>query len=96
MIICAAIKIEHADNEGNLLEPIIICGYRHGYIYKNFKYLDINRINDIQGFITHEGEFLNREEAYSHAYNCGQLNIHNQWYRKDNDLSNELYSEDLY
>ena len=96
MIICAAIKINHTDNVGNPLEPLIICGHRHGDCYKVIKYLDINRISDEEGFITNGGAFVDREIAYRHAIECGQISVHNKWYRKDNEVPDELYSEDLY
>ena len=96
MIICAAIKIEHNDNIGNPLEPIIICGHRHGDCYKILRYLDINRVSEEQGFINHYGVFIDRVKAYREAETCGQINAHNQWYRKDNEVPDELYSEDLY
>lgn len=95
MIICAAIKIEHNDNVGNPLEPIIICGHRHGDCYKIIKYLDINRVSEKQGFINHKGAFLDRKEALAHARECGQLNETTRYYQEDHNI-NELYSEDLY
>ena len=96
MIVCAAVKVNHTDNTGNPLEPLIICGHRHGDCYKVIKYLKINRISDEEGFITNGGAFVDREVAYRHAVRCGQINAHNKWYRKDNKVPNELYSEDLY
>lgn len=95
MIICAAIKIEHNDNVGNSLEPIIICGHRHGDCYKIIKYLDINRVSEEQGFINHKGEFLTRQEAFEHAKEIGQCNATQRWYWEDHN-QDELYSEDLY
>lgn len=96
MIICAAIKISHTDIMGNPLEDLIVCGHRHGNCYQVEKYLDLNILNVTEGFITNKGAFVDREVAYKHAINCGQLTAHNKWYRKDNKLPNELYSEDLY
>lgn len=95
MIICAAIKIQHNDNIGNPLEPIIICGHRHGDCYKIIKYLDINRVSEEQGFINHKGEFLTRQEAFEHAKEIGQCNATQRWYWEDHN-QDELYSEDLY
>lgn len=96
MIICAAIKINHTDNFGNPLEPLIICGHRHGDCFKIIRHLDINRISEEQGFINHCGVFIDRVTAYREAKSCGQINAHNQWYREDNKVPDELYSEDLY
>ena len=96
MIICAAIKIEHTDNVGNPLDSLIVCGHRHGDCYNTIKYLDINRVSVIEGFIDNKGDFYSRERAFIHADICGQINKHNQWYRDDNKIPRELYSEDLY
>ena len=97
MIICAAIKIEHTDITGDKeLEPIIICGYRHGNCFEIAKRLHCNISKYTEGFINHKGVFLDRCEAYREAKTCGQINAHNQWYRKDNKVPDELYSEDLY
>lgn len=95
MIICAAIKIKHNDNVGNPLEPIIICGHRHGDCFKVVKYLDINRVGCVQGFIDHTGKFLDRKEAFEHVKEIGQYNATQRWYWEDHN-QNELYSEDLY
>lgn len=40
-----------------------------------------------QGFVNHRGEFLNREEAKTHAKNCDQI---------DPDFEGVLTSEDLW
>lgn len=95
MIICAAIKI----HTNTLPEPTIIPCWRHGCGYDLLKELVPNRDSYrvlAEGFINHKGEFLNREEAYKYAIDCGQITKYNQWYREDNELPNELYSEDLY
>ncbi len=95
MIICAAIKIEHTDIMGNKLEPLIVCGHRHGDCLKISQHLNLNIIKKVQGFINHKGEFLNRKEALAHAIECGQLTETHRYYREDNGID-ELYSEDLY
>ena len=95
MIICAAIKIEHTDNVGKPLEPIIICGHRHGDCFKILRYLDINRVSEKQGFINHKGEFLDRKEAFEHIKEIGQCNATQRYYWEDHN-QDELYSEDLY
>lgn len=43
-----------------------------------------------QGFITHDGTFLNRYDAMQHAIACGQLPLY-----ADKECK-ELYSEDLW
>lgn len=95
MIICAAIKIQV---EGLDHETIIPC-HRHGdafHILKDLGFTPKVKYKEItQGFINHNGEFLDRKEAFLHALNCGQLSASTRWY-KDNDNQKELYSEDLY
>ena len=72
MIISAAIKfyIEKTDQE------VILCGLRHdarkqlaalGFEPKK-GYKEIE-----QGFITTDGKFLNRKQAYYHALECKQI-----------------------
>jgi hypothetical protein len=60
------------------------------------QHMDVaTKINEVQGFINHKGEFLNRKEALAHAIECGQLTETHRYYREDNGID-ELYSEDLY
>lgn len=94
MIICAAIKIQMK----NLDEPTIVTCHRHGDGFKIIKDLvqDRKTYKEIaQGFITDEGEFLNRKSAFIHACQCGQLSQTTKWYKQDHN-DDELYSEDLY
>lgn len=52
--------------------------------------IDFDRIiNPLQGFLTSEGQFVNRVEAYYIAYNSGQL-------LRNTSGRPELYSEDLW
>lgn len=100
MIICAAIKlvdIESTLPEGE--EDLIICGHRHGDCFEIITQLcnswrDKN-IKQIQGFMNHKGEFLDRKEALKHTIECGQLSETHRYYREDHNID-ELYSEDLY
>ena len=96
MIICAAIKIEHTDVMGCSLEPLIVCGHRHGDCYNIKNRLDMSIDSIVEGFIDHRGVFFDRKEAFIQAKECGQLCKHTRWYRVDNEVPNELYSEDLY
>lgn len=96
MIICAAIKVEHTDAFGHKLDDLIVCGHRHCNCFQIIKYLDLNTTSRTQGFINHKGEFLDRKEAYKHALDCGQINVHDKRYREDSKIPDELYSEDLY
>ena len=45
-----------------------------------------------EGFMTHKGEFLNREDAWKHAEECGQLST-NVLHTTNHKV---LFSEDLY
>lgn len=95
MIICAAIKMKYLDSNDEK-QSVVICGYRHGNCYHIISKLDVcSVIEKIEGFIDNQDNFLDRQEAYVHARNCGQLSQANIWYKEDrNDC--ELYSEDLY
>lgn len=44
-----------------------------------------------QGFITYDGEFLDRKQALQRAIECGQVDM-----KKKVGNQNELFSEDLY
>lgn len=94
MIICAAIKLTHRTSGVEM----IICGHRHRSCYAVISQLndDWNLAKKEEGFINHYGVFIDRVKAYREAETCGQINAHNQWYRKDNKVPDELYSEDLY
>ena len=53
-----------------LSEGIIYTGRRHNEIYKKYP---MKTFNEVQGFVTEEGIFLNRIKAEDHARACGQL-----------------------
>lgn len=55
-----------------LKNDLIFTGERHPDIFQ--KYKSINLKNAVQGFMTDDGVFLNREEAGKHAFECGQTN----------------------
>jgi len=61
-------------------------GKRHSDIFRNNK--GINLKGGIQGFLTDDHVFLNRQEAALHALECKQ--IHHK------EATDCLYSEDLY
>ena len=68
--------------------------HRHAdafYIISQFLEADeIDKSRTEQGFLTHDGTFLNRYDAMQHAIACGQLS-------PDADKEcKELYSEDLW
>lgn len=95
MIICAALEIQV---EGLPYTTIIPC-WRHSTGYEILRDLGFQaqRKYEIktEGFIDHNGKFINRKEALAHAITAGQLSATNRWYQEDHNL-NELYSEDLY
>lgn len=100
MIICAAIKLIQEELFGEKLsipKELVICGHRHGDCLKIINELSPRwcHTKQIQGFIDHNGKFLDRKEAFIHAKECGQLSKSTRWYKFDND-QRELYSEDLY
>lgn len=89
MIVAAAIKI--ADVVCYIPAP-----HRHHHIIhslsKSFNgRTDKGYNEEVQGFITSNGVFMDRKEAYKHACLCGQLNRQPGGYNGD-----ELYSEDLW
>lgn len=96
MIVAAAIKI--GDVVCSLPRPA-----RHADILRSllvgFRRTDRGYREETQGFITNDGRFLNRQEAYLDAMQCGQGTP-----RRDAILSTgynayngeELYSEDLW
>lgn len=88
MIVCAAIKfhLEATDSD------VILCGVRHGDIFKQLKDLGFKPHNGYkvieQGFMDNKNRFLNRYEAYEHAIRWGQC--------PDTFHGRVLYSEDLW
>lgn len=95
MLICAALLIQV---EGLDHTTILPCR-RHGdgfEILKDLGYAPKTKYRIVeQGFIDHDGKFLDRHEAWEHAKMCGQLSQSTEWYKADNKDC-ELYSEDLY
>ena len=95
MILCAAVDITFV-NSKNEVNHLTVCGHRHGDCYKTIRQLDNKHTQwSEEGFITRDGVFLNRKDAFKHACHCGQLSQSTLWYKEDNKID-ELYSEDLY
>ena len=95
MILCAAVDITFVNSKDEV-NRLIVCGLRHGDCYKIIRQLDNKHTQwSEEGFITNDGVFLNRKDAFKHASNCGQLSKSTLWYKEDHK-ENELYSEDLY
>lgn len=91
MIICSAIRLGH----------MVICGLHHSDCYETLHELNpelslaASRQGVEEGFITHNNEFLNRTQAYTHARLCGQLSETIQEQKRIERFL-QLYSEDLY
>lgn len=57
----------------------------------NYAYIQYGlKVGEIQGFLTSDGNFLNRKEAASHAIECGQVQ------KQGMKLEGTLISEDLW
>ena len=94
MIICAALLIE---NKETCMQEILPCR-RHGDGLAFFHNVNLNIKWKVigQGFINHNGTYLDREDALSHAIECGQLSATTREYKQEHFETRELYSEDLY
>lgn len=92
MILAAAVKfhIESTD------EDVVLCGHRHWNVFEQLKFLGFEPRKGYkevaQGFIDDKNNFLNREEAFDHAIQCGQIKDD----REDGDYCGRLVSEDLW
>ena len=95
MILAAAIKC-HIESIG---KDIVLCGARHGDVFQQMELLGFDPYehdNSIQGFIDHNGNFLNRKEALEHAHQCGQLSYKIYEKKISGYDFPELISEDLW
>lgn len=73
-----------------LKDGVIYTGKRHCNIINDSpKHLRVGKGPHVQGFVDHEGNFLNREDAARHAKLWGQV-------EKLKFNSKELFSEDLW
>lgn len=92
MIVSAAVKIIATSNDNE----VIIAGLRHCDCYNTLANLGLEPLRDYifvnDGFIDHQGNFLDRRDAWKHACDCGQLPVNIVEY----NISKELFSEDLY
>ena len=94
MILCAAIKVKVQRRIGD--EIIVMAGHRHMDIHYLLSTLKVPMIGDpVEGFIDHEGNFLDRYDAFEHAVNCGQIS-RTTLDHKETHFEVQLYSEDLY
>lgn len=95
MLICAALLIQVEGLDHTTILPCLRHGDGFG-ILKDLGYAPKTQYKIVeQGFIDHNGKFLNRYDGWLHAKTCGQLSQTTQWYKEDH-RDYELYSEDLY
>lgn len=98
MILVAAIKFRELTTEAE----VVLCGARHGDVFAQLKSLGFKPkegyIEEEQGFIDHHNNFLTREEALEHAYQCGQLSSRIYHDRVNGSMvgGKQLISEDLW
>lgn len=97
MIVCAAIQVSGFRKDLNKLDKVNICGVRHGDCLKIIELFKGNweKIKCKEGFMTSDGEFLDRKEAYNYVFKNGLISETTALF-KANQEEDELYSEDLY
>lgn len=101
-ILCAAIWYKELPTQRllpkNLTQGIVVCGHRHGHCIDIMKMLSNLRTvrfgpecvgETIQGFLTNNNRFVDRQEAFEIAEKQNQLNDRPR-------AGRDLYSEDLY
>lgn len=98
MILASAIKFHIIETN----KDVILCGSRHGDIFAQLDPLGFNPkdgyVEEEQGFIDHHNNFLTREQALEHAYQCGQLSSRIYHDRIEGKMvgGKDLISEDLW
>ena len=95
-IICSAIYFNdgknHAHQPRNIQVGFVVCGRRHHNCFATFPAIGIKkpdrieRMDEIQGFLTSKDNFVGRSLGAEIAYKAGQIP----------ELKKKLYSEDLY
>lgn len=90
-IICAAIYFDdgrtYPHPPKNISTGFVVCGHRHGNCFSIAALIPKKEgLRGVQGFLTSDGNFVNRKEAGKIAYEAGQIK----------KLTELLYSEDLY
>lgn len=106
-ILCAAIwfkdGLKHENQPKNIDNGYVICGRRHHNCFTTLAILKGIKTRyeyegNIQGFLTTDDMFVNRNEAAHIALDCGQIKTidnNDKWI--DTDWSKvQLFSEDLY
>ena len=102
MIICAAIRVYHRDENGDVDKAYVIPCYRHHNGLKLLFDLNPELIKEArlkkdveQGFMNHTGNFVDRKTALTEFIACGQSSASLRDYMNQNHQK-ELFSEDLY
>ena len=93
-ITCSAIwfkdGIKHDHQPFNIETGFVICGHRHHNCFMTAYILNDNEkvkgLEEIQGFMTSENNFVDRKEGGQIAFKAGQTS----------ELKTQLFSEDLY
>lgn len=94
MIICAAIEVTF-QRDGRTVTAVVP-GYRHGDCWELMSTLGVPaERQEVEGFINHRGDFLDRFDAFNHAVRCGQLSDTTRTAKVEKG-ERQLYSEDLY
>ena len=95
MIISAALKVK--DDKFQPLGYIVLPCFRHSNGFEILYDLVGNKYKACieEGFIDNKNNFLDREGAFNHAIDCGQLSAVTREYKRQNHET-KLYSEDLY
>ncbi len=95
MILAAATKFRIEATGRN----VVLCGARHADIYEQLEALEFGPKEGYkeleQGFITHEGKFLSRPDAWDHAVSCGQVPYKIRRQREEAG-TRQMISEDLW
>lgn len=94
MIICAAIQVTF-QRTGKPVE-VVIPGWRHSSCWELMAALGVpTDRQEVEGFIDHNGAFLDRLDAFEHALQCGQLSDTTRR-EKASRQERVLFSEDFY
>ena len=94
MNLCAS--IENTFQRDGRTVSAVVPGYRHGDCWELMATLGVPADRqEVEGFINHRGDFLDRYDAFNHAVRCGQLSDTTRMAKADRG-ERQLFSEDLY
>jgi hypothetical protein len=93
-ITCSAIWFndgkEYVHQPFNIDIGFVVCGHRHHNCFMTVSILNndekLKALNEVQGFMTSENNFVDRKEGAQIAFKAGQTS----------ELKKTLFSEDLY